>query len=442
MCLDRNFDEDQQTLLVLKKSLKLLKENVEECTEDLEKAKTYFIEAFIALMGGTEGIKQVSFPFQMRTKNQIPWNLIRFTQDVWSGGSYEHYPIHEMNSSFFDLMMNLDGNGNALAGTQIISHIIKIFENLIESKPDITQEGKDTLEVFKRYFGWFYDELIINDILARIGDVGVNDGLKSFPILRVFQVAGEYFPYMTGWTLAESPHPNTDRIKQNNKPTILESFAWVAEKIRNKLSHRQIGMLDQGFNFDPLIQTRIFTELQRLKDALVEAQTFRRESIEDVRCPLPYDKTAFLVQSTYTLRQKFNRTKIKEQEQGLIELLDEMSEKTNHNQLLPKKITSALTPTRKDFISKEFFPDSICLEATDMQINDRRAAFVSLLRTKQNFTEEYAGAPEYVELIRNIRKNTGAIFQNTETYYWQDEAGYLERLFFEKINMPLLSAIE
>lgn len=54
MCLDRNFDEDQQTLLVLKKSLKLLKENVEECTEDLERAKTYFIEAFVALMGGTE----------------------------------------------------------------------------------------------------------------------------------------------------------------------------------------------------------------------------------------------------------------------------------------------------------------------------------------------------------------------------------------------------
>lgn len=367
---------------------------------------------------------EISFPFRMKTKKQIPWTVLRFLPDIELGNiptGYQGPRIASMIRHFFDYIKE-EKRG-------VLGNISWGLTSLRNGNQTMTEEEQGAFEIIGRFAGWFYDYEIINDLIRRIEMIekGTPE-YQSMAILKLIQVAGEYFPYMTGWLLQNS--------EEGEGVTSLEAYVHVFSELglRDYFSHCHLGLLSPTFRLEASSYD-LLNEIRELKKLLIRARNLKDEKKREY---IPSaEELEFILEDTFLSQRKVDKKKVKDKKSTLYKFLEKLKKQTSVSKPSvkePSKIEEAGS------VISVFLPDDMTVEETPLSLKERREALRKLLTRGQSYTSRYAGIDEYIEFVRNIRKNVGVSIE--EDYYWSETPSYSEILFFRKLGCPLLTGEE
>lgn len=438
--------------------------SIEKIHEEVEEKYLSLGQLFNGNLLDWELKDEVSFPLQVKTKKQIPWTVLRFLPDIELGNIPEDYQEHRINSMirhFFDYIQ-FDYTGRE--ERDVLGNISRGLNSLKNGNQTIDEEDQAAFEIFGRFAGWFYDYEIIKDLLRRIEMIETSfSESQSMAVLRLIQVAGEYFPHMTGWLLQNSEE-GTEGV------TSLETYAYVFSELRNVFAHRHLGLLpptfrsgkpprllyDEGLTalrliygvdiqtVEDLLESGVdvwtlddfLQEVSQLKEVLIRARDLKDEQKREYRSPAA--ELEFILEDTFLKQRKVRKQQVETKNPTLYKFLERLKEQTEVSAASSVKEPSRIEGEGE--LVRTFLPDAMMVEGTPLSLEERRGALRSLLTSRQSYTQRYAGIDEYIEFVRNIRKNVGLSIE--EDYYWSETPSYSEILFFRKLGRPLLTGEE
>ena len=375
---------------------------------------------FLSCMINNNGEEEISYPLQMKTKQQIPWVLLRFLIKVFQNSTKENLA---RNNKFVELLSE-KSDPNSKSYLELLHGALgEIREGKVPA-----EKYREAFQQLKVYAAWNYDDVIITDLLNRIKSVDKGDMIGT---LMIVQVAGEYLPHMSNWSLKDSD-------LSDDTYTYLEVMTYFLGKRRHQLSHismKNLGKL-MGPQSDDASSTAEIAEnfLAELKEALEKLQESKKTKNKLMEDFIDFFKNDLLTIERSTIREKNEGDALKKAPKWnkfytyIKESLKLDDSGVSEHQNAQENVFQS------DFL-KSVFPDGFS-GADGMSVENRRKAFEKCITGKQKYTERYVGMGEYEEFKRIIRNNVGV---ESRESYWDDSAGLIEQLFFKKMGKQLLT---